>query len=305
MIRSITATNPNGDSLILELSYPEKSGYIVKSVEGLGPVKASINTSDIVTFDGAIYNSARASNRNIVLNIGFLGIDIEGKRHELYRYFPLKQKVKILIQTDDRLAETSGYVETHEPDIFSKEEGAQISILCPDAYCRDASEYGLYTTEFYGIDPSFEFPFENNSLNEPLLEFGNIKNSFEENVIYSGEVETGFVMTIHALDTVDSDIVIIDYDTLGQIVISAERIKKLTGSYLRASDDVTINTIKGYKKATLLRGGKTTNILSCLNRDAEWFQLTNGNNKFGYRTSSMGTIKVGFSISTQNMYLGV
>ena len=40
MIKSVTVVNHLGESLKLDLASPEKSGFIVKSIEGLGPVKA-------------------------------------------------------------------------------------------------------------------------------------------------------------------------------------------------------------------------------------------------------------------------
>ena len=72
MIHSITVTNYLGDSLTLTLSRPEESGFIVMSVTGLGPAKANINTTEISTNDGALYNSARVTSRNIVLSLRFL-----------------------------------------------------------------------------------------------------------------------------------------------------------------------------------------------------------------------------------------
>lgn len=45
MIKSITVTNYLGDSIKLELARPEESGFVVKSVTGLGPGSANINTT--------------------------------------------------------------------------------------------------------------------------------------------------------------------------------------------------------------------------------------------------------------------
>ena len=66
MIRSVTVTNYLGDSIQLELMRPEKSGLIIKSIEGLGPSDAAINMTELSTNDGALYNSARLNKRNIV-----------------------------------------------------------------------------------------------------------------------------------------------------------------------------------------------------------------------------------------------
>ena len=56
MIKSITVKNYLNDQITLELTRPEKSGFIVESIDGLGPAKANINVTDISTNDGGIFN---------------------------------------------------------------------------------------------------------------------------------------------------------------------------------------------------------------------------------------------------------
>ena len=58
MIKSITVKNYLNDQITLELTRPEKSGFIVESIDGLGPAKANINVTDISTNDGGIFNSS-------------------------------------------------------------------------------------------------------------------------------------------------------------------------------------------------------------------------------------------------------
>ena len=43
MIKSVTITNHLDESIKLDLFNPEESGFIIKNIEGLGPVKANIN----------------------------------------------------------------------------------------------------------------------------------------------------------------------------------------------------------------------------------------------------------------------
>lgn len=134
MIRSFTVTNPQGESLTLELVRPDLSGFQVKLIDGLGPVDATINFSDFGSGDGAMYNSSRVGTRNIVLTLGFMEKPtIEATRHLSNKYFPNKKNVHIVIVTDERTVVTDGYVEKNNPDIFSSEEGCQISIICPSA----------------------------------------------------------------------------------------------------------------------------------------------------------------------------
>ena len=116
--------------------------------------------------------------------------------HDSYKYFPIKKKVTLLIETDNRICETYGYVESNEPDIFSSDETTQISIVCPDPYFYSAGPDGTNTTIFYGVEPLFEFAFSNESLTESLIEFGEIKNETEQTVYYSGDAEIGVYESI-------------------------------------------------------------------------------------------------------------
>lgn len=280
MIHSITVTNYRGDSLKMELTRPQDSGFIIEKVTGLGPGKANINTSEVSTNDGAIYNSARVPSRNIVISVKYLFKEtIEEARQTSYKYFPLKRKVTLLIETDNRMAEIEGYVESNEPDIFSQEEGSDISIICPNPFFYDA----LSTTEtsFSGIVPAFEFPFSNESLTEPLLEFSVIEDVTDRVIDYKGDAEVGVTISIQARGEA-GDITIYNVDTAETMVVYNNLVESLTGSGIVDGDEIIICTVRGQKSAKLIRQGKTTNILNCIGRDADWFQLAKGPNTFAY-----------------------
>ncbi len=304
MIRSITVTNYLGDSIKLDLMRPDFSGFIVKSVEGLGPAKGNVNTVEVSTNDGGLFNSARLGIRNPVLNLAFIQTDaetIEDIRHKSYKYFPVKKKIRMLIETDNRISETEGYVEHNEPTIFSKQEGCQISIICPYPYLYSAGE--LNTTIFSGIEPLFEFPFNNESLVSDLLEMGEIQNSAEKVVTYNGDAEIGVTIVIYAIGTA-SNVTIYNVGTREVMRIDTEKLAVLTGLGIVAGDEITINTMKGDKSITLLRHGVTTNILNCLDKNADWFQLVKGDNVFAY-TAETGNTNLQFRIENRVIYEGV
>ena len=97
MIKSITVTNHRGESIKLELTRPEKSGFIVLNAEGLvEPVKANINTSKVAATDGALYNSAYLDVRDITLELQYLESadeTAEDIRLKSYKYFPEKRRI--------------------------------------------------------------------------------------------------------------------------------------------------------------------------------------------------------------------
>lgn len=304
MIKSITATNYLGDSIKLDLARPEESGFVVCVVTGLGPGKANINTTEVSTNDGSIFNSSRLPSRNIVIGLKYLWKNsIEDVRQLSYKHFPIKKTLTLLIETDNRQAEIIGYVESNDPNIFSKDEGSNISIVCPNPFFYSAGENGNNTTIFYGVEPMFEFPFSNESLFECLLEMGAIQNQTEKVITYYGDSEIGVTITIHAVGEA-SKITIYNTGTREVMRIDTDRLASFTGSGIIAGDDIIICTVKGNKSISLQRAGKITNILNCLEKNSDWFQLTKGDNIFAY-TAETGSSNLQFKIENRIIYEGV
>lgn len=294
MIKFITITNHVGDSIKLELARPELSGFLIKDIAGLGPAKATINTTKTATHDGSMYNSANLDQRDLVMQIGFIQTGketIEDLRQKSYKYFPIKKKIHMLIETDNRKLETEGYIEANEPNIFSSAEGCVITIACPDPYFYSSV---INETVFSGIEAMFEFPFENDSLTEPLLEMGSIVNKQEAVVYNSGDAEVGMTIVIHAIGDV-SNITIHNLATHEKMSIATTMI---TG------DTITIVTKKGSKSITLLRDGVKTNILNCVARGSKWFTLVRGDNLFAY-TAETGSANLQFYVTNKIVYEGV
>ena len=303
MIKSVTVINYLGEALELDLRNPEKSGLFVKSIKGLGPSKGIINTTEVSTNDGSIYNSARTTQRNIVMQLGFLWNDlIEDSRHLTYKYFPVKKKLTLIFDTDRRQCMITGYVESNEPDIFSKNSGCQISIICPDPLFYSLDGDSTNTTVFNGIEPVFEFAFENEGMYD-TIEFGDIQTKTENVVTYDGDNEVGIRITIFALGPA-TNITIYNPITREMMKIDTSKIEAITGKGLVARDEITICTVKGNKGVTLLRDGKAINILNCLGKNIDWFQLTKGDNVFAY-TAETGASNLQFRIDNDVVYEGV
>ncbi len=302
MIKSVTVTNYRNESLKIVLSEAEpEHGLIIKSITGLGPPKANVNMTDLASMDGSLFNSARAEKRNIVIQMIFAyAKSIEDTRQRTYKYFPVKKPLKLIIETDNRTLKTIGYVESNEPDIFSKEESNQISILCEDPYFYSSRSNA---TIFSGIEPLFEFEFSNESVTEPLLEFGSIEMKRERSIYYDGDAEVGVTITIHVLKDA-GDITIYNTGTREVMKIYNDKIKALTGAGLSAADDIIITTTRGNKKIELLRNGIYENILNALDKHSDWFQLAEGDNIFAY-TASFGELNLQFKIENEIVYEGI
>ena len=301
MIKSITVTNHLGESIKLELGFPERSGFLIQEISGLGPVKADINVSELSNIDGSIYNSARLPSRNIVFKLVLLeSPTIEDTRQKSYKYFPIKKRVRLLIETTNRTAEIFGYVESNEPIIFSRQETTQISIVCPNPYFYSE---GKQITTFTGIEKVFSFPFSNESLSDKLLIIGNILKNQIQTVLYEGDSEIGFNIEIHAVGTA-KHVMIYNVNTLENMKIDTDKLIALTGQPIIMGDSIFISTIKGDKSIQLLREGVYYNIINCLDRDATWMFLRKGDNVFAFDAEEGGA-NLYFRIINQVIYQGI
>lgn len=300
MIHSVKVTNHRGESIVFELEKPALSGFSVLNILGLGPVKSIINTNQSLYLDGSYFNSARLSERNIVLDLGFEETpdrSIELIRLDSYRFFPQKVPIILEFTTDSRKASIVGFVESNEPDIFSSKETTKISVLCPNPYFSEGS---IITTLFTGVNPTFEFPWENPSLTLKLIEFGQIFVNTIANVFYTGETPTGVVIIISFSGAV-TDPIIHNTITGENMALSSTKMTALTGFNFKAGDVVTISTIPGNKYIRLLRDGVESNILNVVDVLSDWFQIQKGDNLFTY-TATSGLANMLFTIQHQVIY---
>jgi len=331
MINSVTITNHLNESILIDLRDPVPSGFLIQYIDGLGPPKANIEVTEMSLMDGSFYNSARAQTRNIVFGITFVtpwrsivleptppppdpqieggeltgentsGITIEDIRQKSYKYFPLKKRIKMVFDTDNRTSEVYGYVESNTPNIFSANEGTIISIVCPFSYLLGEE---INEIAFGSRIPLFEFPFSN-PYGSATLEFSEIDNLFTRNIYYNGDVDIGVIATIHAIgDAENVTIYKIEPLPSEDIKIDTDRLVALTGEGIHAGDDIIISTVKGDKYAHLFRDGETINILNCLEKYPDWFQLTKGDNIFTYEAET-GGLNLQVKLHYQLAYEGI
>lgn len=304
MIYSVTVTNYVGDSWEIELANPKKYGIAITDITGIDAVSADIYDQEMASSDGSIYTSSRAKKRNIVISAKLLPVDtVEKVRHLLYKMFPVKRSTTLRFKTETRVCEIDGYVESNAHVIFKDQVTVQISIICPYPYFHSAGNDGENITYFYGTEPMFEFPFSNESLDDNLIEFGSIVNKKENVITYGGDEDVGVTIRIDAFGEAGS-ITIYNVLTRESLHLDNEKLKTMTGSGIKQGDEIIISTVKNNKYIQLLRDGKYTNILNCLDRDSDWISLSNGDNVFAYETDS-GADNLQFRIENDILYTGV
>lgn len=142
MIKAVRAINPSGQSILMQLNGLEQGPFSLWAIEGLDPGEADINVTEIATVDGAVFNMARQTSRELTLTVLLNWYDnghymsIQSAREEVYKYFPLKKQVRIVFYLDDvnntgrQIAyATDAYVKSVTADIFAKTCAAKITVL--------------------------------------------------------------------------------------------------------------------------------------------------------------------------------
>lgn len=263
MIKKVTVFKKpdKSDAFTMVLTDPtnvtDKTGFAIDKIDGLGPVKADINTTEMVV-DGDLFNSARVGKRNIVLELIFYsesGSGIESTRQYSYQLFPIKKQVYIEIEEDNRTVWTYGRVEENEPLIFSNNSGSQVSIICPDPKWYDSD--GDVTT--------------------PIIP--NTNTTIE----YDGEVETGGYLTIAIGSSVEAPV----HDGVPAFTITcanpdgdAQLIDVFTpiGGFVEG-DIITLTSILGDKGCVWTDTADADhNALNLISQNPDWIQVKPGLN---------------------------
>lgn len=297
MIKSIEIINGRNEHTVLVLKNPKASGLFITKVEGLDAPKGTINMVQRSRLNGSKYKGSRANARNIVFYVNYfrnnLNKDaIEGIRHQVYRMCPIGEDVDIIVTTDQREVFFNGYVETNEANIFSQQEGSQISILCEEAYGRGETDY---ENTFVGVDPIFEFPFSNESLTDPLIEFGDVYTLTSKMFDYTGEVRTGFKTTVYFRENVTGF-------TLSNL--TTKQSMKVNGSFT-SGDVLVIDTEQGKKSVTLNGTNDIGNFYT--NSSNDWVELSSGDNYLTIRDGSGEDVFVDTVVDIESpmLYQGV
>ncbi|ASD52252.1 tail protein [Arthrobacter phage Niktson] len=248
MLYKVEVQNANGETLVLPL-WDYSSGYLVKPIEGLDPVKANIVSSSFAGIDGEQHQASRRESRNILMKLGLkMGAagSVSSLRAQLMRFFMPKARIRFTFYREDGPdVDIYGIVETFKCPQFVREPEASISVVChqPDFYVPHIYGSANYTTP--GTD--------------------------EHYIEYDGTVETGFDFRM----TVDRPI--------SQFTIfhrsSDETLNRLIfAEPLVAGDVLTISTVSGDKHVTLTRAGADSSLLYAMSPDSSWLNLFPGPN---------------------------
>ena len=288
-------------SLILENESGERldmtetaNKYMTSKVEGLNPPAGTINTSTYAGMGGSYLNNAFIKKRNVVIRFAMRGINLESRRHILYRVVKPSRYIKIYYKTAGIDVYAEGYVETCEVSNFDALTSGQISIICPDPYWYSTSAVYAYYSQITGV---FHFPFPKSDAPFPLGVYSTTDNIIIQN---DGD-ETGFTIQIETSSS----------ETVPEIAAITPTIYNAnTGEYLQIKGDILkgdvimITTKTGNKTVTLTRNGVKSNIINQLVSGSTWLSLHDGKNTFHVQ-AAQGIKNLKVTLMHRNAYLGV
>jgi hypothetical protein len=255
MLEKVTASRRNSWTQAIEsetvFSMDASSPYIIRDIDGLGPVDNEISRTNNAVDRGSNYRSARAGERNIVIQLGFKpGIEIDFARLDLYSMYMPGSTIELRFDTTHQgPLVIAGVVEKHEPTIWSKEPTVMISIICTDPYFR-VDDFNIETyVPPYEDFPQFAVPFR-------------------------GQVEVGFIVEYELTRNMSAT-------SLFKLPTGPEGFLSLTMD-LQAGDIIRFVTIKDERRAEVTRNGQATRVLGYFSGSLVSTRLKPGDNWFHF-----------------------
>jgi hypothetical protein len=249
MLTKVEIRTRQGSLLSLPLE-DDSSGFFVEEIQGLDPVKATLVSSSFSGMDGEFYQAGRRETRNIQFK---LGLDPDPAvesvwelRNQIYGFFMPKAEVFLkFFMSNGLIVDISGVVETCVSPMFTSDPVVDVSIIC---YQPDL------------VDPVPVLVSD--------LSTGDMQATY---IDYKGTVNTGLVFEL----TVDLDMSgFTIYHTPPDDEI---RTLQFEGD-LFVGDVLTISTVPGFKRATVLRGGISYSMLYAVSPESNWIQMMPGTN---------------------------
>lgn len=291
MFFTLILENQSGEQVNLSTTANQ---YMTSKIEGLNPPPGTISTSTYAGMDGSYLNNAFIEKRNLVISFEMRGIDIEKRRHLLYRVVKPSRYIKVYYKTAGIDVYAEGYVETCEVNNFETLTSGQISIICPDPYWYSTSPVYAYYSQIIG---AFHFPFPGSDAPFPL----GIYSTTDNITIQNDGDETGFTIQIEASSS----------ETVPEIAAVTPTIYNAdTGEYLQIKGDIlkgdiiTITTKTGNKTVILTHNGVDSNIINRLVSGSTWLSLREGKNTFHVQ-AVRGVKNLKVTLMHRNAYLGV
>lgn len=294
----INARNKSVNALRMYDDYGNLCATIT-GIEALHGVDNEFSTSTSPYVDGDFVNHIRTSPRTIILTYA-LHTPIERSLSYFNSVVKSKQKATLIeTRSDGSKIQIEGVVTVPHYTRISDQASIQIQLYCSDPYWQDittiASEISYYINmhwfpydteeKLLANDGGLCFPAsldESGNLVTNGIVFGTTSTEAVKSLSNEGDVPTGVVITINAIDKVTNPRVVRDnYNWI--------RVNVVMG----AGDWIKVSTVRGNKYIKSNRSD--VNLASIEYSGNDWLQIETGDNEF-YATCEEGIQALRFSI---------
>lgn len=251
--------NEQGDSMQLT----GHSDYRIKDIEGLDPSSSTIIRAGVAGANGTKYKSSKVDEKNIVMYVSIVQ-NVESARLTLYKYFRTGGYSKLYFTNGQRNVFIEGYIEDISINHFGMDQTAQISIICPQPFFNSLDELRVMMSN---VIPMLRFPYATSGTGQVMSVY---QIATEKNLFNAGDVNTGLTISFKARGEVVNPKIINSY-TLEFIGVNF---------IMQEGDEIVINTNRGNRSVTLIRGNVRTNLFNYLMENKTWIELKPGDNIF-------------------------
>lgn len=300
-----------GEDLLLTLADPESSrGFAVLDMSGLGPEQVTLNSTEWVTIDGGTIDATHMPVRHITMRLRFIPTSwnesVADIRRNSYHWFPIKKPIRLTFHQKsyggkERHLFIDGTVIKNSPPIWSKEEGCDIEVACPDPRFKNVEEKIESYDLIRGI---FHFPFIDHEMIVPTEDDGRLSGfefpiaeilQYEEKEIENeSDLDTGCIFEIEAKNGDIKNLYLYNRTTRERLDLEYT---------LTSGSKIIIDTREGHK-SVCSGDGTETKLIQYVSIDSDFIRLVPGVNIVGYGTES-GSKYVKMTIRMRELYQGI
>lgn len=279
MLKSVrvVSTANQGKGELIPLGNAGTSPFFITNIDGLEPVKNTLNFTESVYKPGNYFNSSRAEPRSLVLAIGMNPIssyayNFEEMRSQIYKIFQPALPV-VLEFVSDKFpdgVQITGYVEDISPSIFTEKPEVQVSMVCPDPYFADKTPTVL-----------------------------TLPTDYEDLTNYLGTAPTPYKLT--KTISMDIDISVMSFGVMNGAMVY------IAGGF-KEGDVFTMNTDPNKRELYVMRGGSRVDMYKYIDRGTLVSMLSSTQDHIFINSGNkdvLNRIKKGFTIEFNRRWLGL
>lgn len=281
--------NKNGE----EIPLFDNPYFTITDVDGMTQSDVAISSNSIADMDGDVINSQSITPRTVTITLRVnAGINPEECKRYITAIVKPKQINTLYMDYKERHATLTGVVQSISMPRFSNAVAMQFSLYCSQPLWEavellEAIISDITSLHYWAITPK----------ETPDIVMGEILDANMQEIINSGDVAVGMIITIVALGAVKNPI--IHREETGEFLS--------VGIEMKANDELIISTIKGEKSITYTTTNEegireTSNIIDKIVEGSKWLQLEVGANKFIVNDDN-GAVNMQFSFTARERYI--